>query len=330
MKIDIHNYEEWMMDYLDGNLDHQQSKEIEAFLLKHPHIASESDAISDYKLHHIDQRLLDPSFKSALIRKEILSTENISEENYETSFAAYHENDLNEAEQKELEVFLRKNRHLRKDIDVFEHLKIRADKSIIYGDKEKLLKKEKKIVPIGIWSGIVAAILIIGFWVMDTEPKTRPVYTPYKLVSKPIVSLDSRANNNLIPQRQIKTVVNIPLDQLTSTEEERFVPNPIASLSGTSIKIDDNDWKIQMELMQGYAFQRNQLMTRVDWSAIPSENSKSGFRLITSMLWRTTKTGVQSFSEDVFKNDLQALTSNNLETLTGGAISVKRPAKEVE
>lgn len=332
MRIDLNNYEEWLTDYLDGNLDDQKSKEVEAFLLKHPHIAEEMDGLSNTIIDKLDDNLLDSSFKSGLLQKEILATAKISEQNYASTFAAYHEDDLDEPEQKELEAFLSKNEFLKKDFDTYGDLKLQADKSIVYKEKESLLKKEQKIVPIWMWSGIAAAILIIGFWILDFSPQTRPTYSPDKLLSRSIASLDIENRNNSIPQRTTNITANISFDQFNFDEEihDRFAPHSIASISHTSIEIEDNDWQIQMELMQGYVFRRNLLFTQVDWSAIPSENSKSGFRLISSMLWKTTKSGVQSFGEDVFKSDLQALSSNNLETLTGGAISIKRPSKSAE
>lgn len=41
MKITIHNYEEYALDYLDGNLDKQQLQEFEQFLDEHPTVREE-------------------------------------------------------------------------------------------------------------------------------------------------------------------------------------------------------------------------------------------------------------------------------------------------
>jgi len=121
----------------------------------------------------------------------------------------------------------------------------------------------------------------------------------------------------------------LQIEQQETIMERTETPRLIASNTSSSIPIQDQDWRKQMDLMQGYAFEKNQLYSRVDWSELPSEKSRSGFKIISSMLWKTTKASVQNFSEEIIQNDFPILSSNNLEDLTGGRISIKRPAKEV-
>jgi len=326
MKIDLNNYEEWMMDYLDGNLDDQQSKEMEAFLLKNPHIADELEDLPHFQLEKNETNCLDSSLKSSLLFQE---SENINSENFENHFAAYYENDLEEPEQKELKEFLEKNPFLGKEFEDFELLKLQADTSIQFPDKNKLFKAEKKTIPLWFWSGLAAAILIIGFYILIPEKQTREIYAPSQMTTKAIQTLTIAESTSEIPKKVTKmTPVELQGENLF---ERNASPTLISSLSVQKIKMEDKNWQIQMELMQSYAFERNQLNTQVDWAALPSENSRKGLHIISSFLWKTTKAQVQSFGEEVFNNDdLQAISSRNIENITGGFISVKRPAKEKE
>ena len=43
MKININNYEEWMIDYIEGNLSDAQVKEMQEFLTFHPELKAELD-----------------------------------------------------------------------------------------------------------------------------------------------------------------------------------------------------------------------------------------------------------------------------------------------
>lgn len=48
--ITMDNYEGWLMRYADGDLDADGCKEVEAFLVKHPALREEMEAVSDVKV----------------------------------------------------------------------------------------------------------------------------------------------------------------------------------------------------------------------------------------------------------------------------------------
>jgi len=327
MKIDLNNYEVWMMDYLEGNLDDQQSNEMKAFLLKHPHIAEDLDGLADIQLIKENDLEIDPQLKSKLLIQE---TENIDADNFEITFAAYYENDLEESDKKELEDFLKKNEFLRDDFESFEHLKLKADTNIVFTDKNSLIKSERKTVPLWLWSGLVAAIMVIGFWILIPETEHRASYSPDRMFSKSVQSIAILEVKRVIPGKKETITMAILIDD-PDFERLRESPPPLmSSLQIDEIKSGKMKWHAQMELMQEYAFERNQLQSQVDWATLPSENSKKGFRLIASFLWKTTKSQMQSLGEEVFNEDIEALSYRDLGKITGGMISVKRPVKEKE
>lgn len=331
MSINLNNYEEWIIDYLDGNLDDQKSKELKAFLLKHPPIAEEFEELSHIKLFPDQNISLDQSYKFNLKKQDILPTEHISENNYEHRFIAFHEEDLEEEEKNELKSFLSLNEFLKPEFKAFSQIKLQSDLSINYPHKDNLHKKEKKLIPLWIWPGVAAAILIIGFWIGENNTPNRPHFSALKINSKSIQSIAINQENKTIPFKSADLQPDETLYSIESTPYNRSEPpQKLASLSMTKLETDHNKWPSQMEFMQALAFERSQLDSQVNWSVLPSENSKKGFNLISAFLWKTTKTGVQSFGEEVFKNDIQILTSNNIETLSGGNISIKRPTKETE
>lgn len=50
MNININNYEEWMIDYIEGNLSAAQEKELNEFLVFHPELKAELELFSATKL----------------------------------------------------------------------------------------------------------------------------------------------------------------------------------------------------------------------------------------------------------------------------------------
>ena len=50
MKININNYEEWMVDYIEGNLSEADKKELDEFLEFHPELKSELELFGQTKL----------------------------------------------------------------------------------------------------------------------------------------------------------------------------------------------------------------------------------------------------------------------------------------
>jgi anti-sigma factor RsiW len=66
MSINIDNYEQYVIDYLDGNLDEIKSEEMAAFLLLHPAIAEDLDGLSAMKLESEVKEPLNQYFISQL------------------------------------------------------------------------------------------------------------------------------------------------------------------------------------------------------------------------------------------------------------------------
>jgi hypothetical protein len=330
MRINLNNYEEWMIDYLDGNLDQSSIKEVEAFLLKHPHIAEEIEDLHQAQLSPSKSSSLSSQHISGLMKQEIIAVDQINEETYEEFFIASYENDLSKKDLESLKQFLYLNKSLEDEYKAFGLIQIKADKSIQFENKSQLKREERKAIPLWLWSGAAAAILIIGFWIIGFEEEIRPDYFPREMESVVATTLIIEEVKTELPARR-----NLNSSIIISESEVEFTRSNDLPMMLSSIEIDklivpDQSWQKQMELMQSYALYRNNLTSQIDWASIPSEHNKSGFRLVTALLWKTTKSGVQNFGEDVFSDELQFLASENLETITDGVISVKRPAKEVE
>ena len=114
--INIHNYEEFLIDFIDGTLNDEEHAAVVMFLENHPDIAEEFSGIADFNLDSCNIEFSD---------KEILKKSfDINLDNYEHYFIAASEGDLSSDEIVQLEEFIEQNPNLENEFAVFQNLKL--------------------------------------------------------------------------------------------------------------------------------------------------------------------------------------------------------------
>ena len=147
MKINRNNYEEFFLDYFDGNLNSTQVKELFVFINENPNIYKEEfDSFEKFSLVAEEEIVFED--KESLKKKDIISIGSIDSSNYEMFFVAEIENDLSDKELKEVQFFIQKNPHLAETFHLLKLSKLKPDTSIIFENKDNLKKNE--IVAIGL------------------------------------------------------------------------------------------------------------------------------------------------------------------------------------
>ena len=114
--ININNYEEFLIDFIDGNLKDEEHAAVVLFLEQNPDIAEEFDGIADFNLD---------SCNIEFSNKEILKkTFDINIDNCEHYFIAAAEGDLSADELIHLDEFIAQNPDLEKDYKMFQNLRL--------------------------------------------------------------------------------------------------------------------------------------------------------------------------------------------------------------
>lgn len=126
MRIDIHNYEAFFLDYKEGNLDANQVEELFAFLEEYPQLRVELESFEAVTLE-AEEAFIDKSF----FKKNELSEETL---------IAYTENVLDEKGRREVEVLSAQNAALAKEIGLYRSAVLVADEKIKFPDKNRLKK----------------------------------------------------------------------------------------------------------------------------------------------------------------------------------------------
>ena len=131
--INISNYEEFLLSYIDGELNNEERAAVESFLQQHPAQAKELEVLK--------ATILQPDKTLAFSDKEMLYRSTaITTENYETYLLSYIDGELNAAEQQALEAFLKKHPHLQQELDTWQATRLPSDEALQFDNKEMLYR----------------------------------------------------------------------------------------------------------------------------------------------------------------------------------------------
>ena len=132
--INRDNYELFLIDFMEGNLDSETHAKVLLFLENNNDIAEEFDGISDYDLQECSSSYDEKENLKIHFKDNIL----IKSENYEHYFIAYYENDLSNDEKIQVEDFIENNPSLRKEFELCKKLKITSNSNITFKDSNNL------------------------------------------------------------------------------------------------------------------------------------------------------------------------------------------------
>jgi len=325
MNINIDNYELFVMDYLEENLDAVETQEMETFLLLHPDIAMEIDDLDDTKLSLEPDLKLDSSFLIALKKNEIIDVQNINEENYEEFFLSDLERDINDKDSENLKVFLKANPSLTSDYLQLQNIKLIPDENITFLNKEDLKKKERKIIVLWPMVASIAALILLSFWLLKPQDLNRNIFIINKIESKKMTALSVKQHEiNLFDNRSLFASNFIDETEFHQKEVSRIASLPIKMKPlQRKLSIEDEQWKNEMILMQSFVFNRNQLSSQLDYTSNAEKKKTSAFRLVSSLIWKTTKGQIKNISEEIISEDLKIWQAGKLEALTNNYVSVK-------
>ncbi len=158
-KINIFNYEIFYLDFLEGNLNEENTSLLLAFLEEHPELKMEDDFLPT-----LEKESFTISFNKKEELKQVFYSDEINESNIEDFLIAKAENLLTEKESVRVEKYLSINPIYKNTERLFKAVYLQADKTQVFAKKESL-KKKKVLV---LWPYIsIAASLLIAFLIWN-------------------------------------------------------------------------------------------------------------------------------------------------------------------
>ncbi|MCW8896543.1 MAG: hypothetical protein OQJ96_03950 [Flavobacteriales bacterium] len=234
--INRHNYEAFLLDYLEQNLSPNMVAELMVFLEQHPDLKQELDELQAFEVLEPNSVLFD---NKATLKKEALDNLMIAEiEGINTS-----------QETKTLKHILKADKTAKNDFKLFQQTKLKS-KKVIFKDKEAL-KKEAVIIPLRWFKNAAAAVIIMTILIQGIDdgstidnqfqmatfnpvPITKEVFTiketthkpttsttqPIKLKSKKIIE----ENTTITPDEKLNTTEQLAVNHITEKDSIVILP----------------------------------------------------------------------------------------------------------
>ena len=248
-------------------------------------------------------------------------------ENYEERFVDYMEGQLDAAEMKEVEAFVAQHPELEEDFKLFCATKLEPDQSIVFSQKDSLMKKKAVVIPLfGKIMAVAASIaLLIGIGVHfmnDQKPSHMQVALINGLAPKTIAKIE--VAQTPLPQRPSSLKV-LPSTKPASKSVKPELPArsevipTLASIKSSAIQwkqesLDDQmNIRIEMDLEQYLAAMNPVIETESsedfaeveDFAEEEEGESSPRFQKLGSTLYkRTAKTVLTAYyTADCYFNE---------------------------
>lgn len=175
LPINQHNYEEFFLLYVDGELSATDKQAVDRFVQEHPHLAVELDMLQQAQL---------PAEKWSFDDKNLLyrnGSAEINTTNHEEQFLLYVDNELNASGKEQVERFVLQHPALQESFTRLKQTRL-VPEQILFPDKADLYreeKKERRVIYMR-WQRIAVAAVLTGvavlLWtVIPQQPNTEPV-----------------------------------------------------------------------------------------------------------------------------------------------------------
>ncbi len=159
--INQHNYEEFFLLYVDGELSAADKQAVELFVQANPGLAIELEMLQQAQLTN-EHLIFDD--KDSLYRNE--ATE-ISQANHEEQFLLYVDNELNTDKKEKVETFVLQHPSLQESFTLLKSTRLEPE-LILFPNKQSLYRNEEKERPVFYlrWQRIAVAAALLGFAVL--------------------------------------------------------------------------------------------------------------------------------------------------------------------
>jgi hypothetical protein len=175
MKITRNNYEEFFLDYLEGNLDESLYDQFIEFLQGNPELKEELKSLTTYST--------EPEEIVFSGKDKLYKSKYDSQKEFDFTAVAAIEGDLDPAEEIQFRDYLAKNPAKEKEFDTIKKTKLVADETIVFAKKPSI-HKTTGVRRFLYYTSRIAAVLILVFSVGVFLKYYSEVETPAKQIVK--------------------------------------------------------------------------------------------------------------------------------------------------
>jgi hypothetical protein len=241
--INLGNYEEFFILYMDGELGDEQVAMVDAFLLQHPGLQAELDMLMSTKL---------PADDVTFFNKEELFSGHMKLNMAGDELLLYIDNELPSESREALSRQLEANKSLQAQHALLLKTKLDASEHIPYPNKEELYRHTERVALFRPWMRVAAAAVVIAalgllYWnnnggnsgdqppvVVKTTPEKKDQPSPIQppMPEQSVNSLPSETIASTGDEGQMKKAVkdeNRPVRNLMPVKQESPVQLPLVA-----------------------------------------------------------------------------------------------------
>ena len=233
MEINRHNYVNYFLLWVDGELPAEEMEMVERFIGQHPDLAEELAALQETKL---------PSDESIVFtnKERLLKVEHpaLSISSYEDYFLLYIDDELSTKDKADVELFVLQHPELQAEFMLLKQTKLNPE-PIVFANKELLYQKEEKEKPVIYmqWRRIAVAAALIGlvFSIWMIVPNTLSNQTKQALAST-VNANTSTVNTNTSNPSGLNNITENALEKLGKKSTDEIQVNRLVTANASSIE----------------------------------------------------------------------------------------------
>jgi hypothetical protein len=254
MNIDQHNYEEFFLLYLDGELTPAENRAVEAFIVMHPHLAAELDMLKQTLLLAGETVVFSDK---ATLYKPVPATE----DHYEEQLLDYIDDELSASAKEAIEKLVSENAAAHSSLSLLQQTKLNAAETVVFPYKDSLYRSigRKRPVIYLRWQRVAVAAVVIGFglilWFIPgsdrrskvTETALINTYHPAtdKIQKGPVTAsalneppaTSHHATKSIVPSMiSRRTVISVQTDQDKKIPAPAFEPRELAKAETEAVR----------------------------------------------------------------------------------------------
>ncbi len=319
-KIDIHNYEAYLLDFSEGNLTDELQMELELFLIQHPELNIDLAELSFVSLQEEEVTF---SEKNNLKKSE---TDLISE----TQFISYIENQLSVQEKLILEKSCAINPALAKELTLYKHTISVADASVIYKNKYELKRKPKVIwfnFTIVQYAAAACVLFLIGLFIL--WPKTESNNSSSMLAHHPEGNHSTVTNNYTVSTAKTREPNNASTIANKTSLKSSSVKGNQSLLANSAVKqhlpVSNDSAKINNEINNAPRIEQHNNETLLAQNSAPVV--KQSVQMVVETITESEDEGL-TVNPEKKKKGLWASASRALKNLNNAGVKVVNGGEE--
>lgn len=268
-QINLHNYEAFFLDYLEGNLDLEACSQLELFLAQHPALEDELKEMGG-----LDEIVLVPEEKTLGDTSFLKGGDTLNRITEEEWMIKSIEGELTAEQQSKLDAHI-KQFQLEKTFKAYQLTKLKANPFIVLNDKAGM--KRKETVSIALWmrysaaASILILLGVVGFSIfqgktndpvigddilVETENEIRPplLLNDKEFVQEEVLEAEVKLNR----ETEMVSVDDLDIEETDSDSIPKMVipttpalnEDPIAHIPETRLDTIKQNISLQPEVLE--------------------------------------------------------------------------------